>query len=189
MSTKRKYADTDDSTSESDSDHSDYTDEDQENEHETDPWASLKMEAMTKNMPEFQELTETFTADGLEEEEAKDKAYLTILPKLRKDLQSIYLNRLLWIAQMKKDPIHKQIMITKDAFANDDNFDSEESLEAAVDKRKFLMKRLFGDTRSTNKYALNDFKLLEPRTHPRIGTCQIISLKSTIWTVKKEKNG
>ena len=61
MSTKRKYADTDDSTSESDSDHSDYTDEDQENEHETDPWASLKMEAMTKNMPEFQELTETFT--------------------------------------------------------------------------------------------------------------------------------
>ena len=32
MNTKRKYADTDDSTSESDSDHSDYTDEDQENE-------------------------------------------------------------------------------------------------------------------------------------------------------------
>ena len=123
---------------------------DQENEHETDPWASLKMEAMTKNMPEFQELTETFTADGLEEEEAKDKAYLTILPKLRKDLQSIYLNRLLWIAQMKKDPIHKQIMKTKDTFANDDNFDPEEALEAAVDKRKFLMKRLFGDTRSTN---------------------------------------
>ena len=46
-------------------------------------------------MPEFQELTETFTADGLEEEETRDKAYLTILPKLRKDLQSIYLNRLL----------------------------------------------------------------------------------------------
>ena len=62
---------------------------------------------MTKNMPEFQELTETFTADGLEEEKARDKAYLTILPKLRKDLQSIYLNRLLWIAQMKKEPIHK----------------------------------------------------------------------------------
>ena len=37
MSTKRKYTDTDDSTTESDSDHSDYTDEDQENEHETDP--------------------------------------------------------------------------------------------------------------------------------------------------------
>ena len=34
--------------------------------------------------------------------------------------------------------------------SNDNNFDQEEGLEAAVDKRKFLMKRLFGDTRSTN---------------------------------------
>ena len=87
-----------------------------------------------KNMPEFEELTETFTADGLEEE-AGDKAYLTILPKLRKDIQSIYLDRLLWITQMKKDTIHKQIMKTNDAFVNDDNFDP-------VDKRKFLMKGL-----------------------------------------------
>ena len=48
MSTKRKYAEIDDSTSESDSDHSDYTDDDQENEHEVDLWASFKMEAMKK---------------------------------------------------------------------------------------------------------------------------------------------
>ena len=41
-------------------------------------------------------------------------------------------------------------MKKKDALANDDNFDPEEVLEAAVDKRKFLMKRLFGDTHSTN---------------------------------------
>ena len=104
-----------------------------------------------KNMPEeFEDLTETFTADGLEEQEARDKAYLTILPKLRKDLQSIHLDRLLRIAQMKKDLINKQIMKTKDAFVNDDSFDPEEALRAAVDKRKFLMKRLFGDTRYTN---------------------------------------
>ena len=48
MSTKRKYADNGDSTLESDSDHSVYTDEDQENGHETNPWASLKMEVMKK---------------------------------------------------------------------------------------------------------------------------------------------
>ena len=102
MSTKTKYANTDDSTSESDSDHSDYTDEDQENENKIDPWASLKIEAMKKDMLEFKELTETFTADGLEEEEARDKAYLTILPKLRKDLQIFYLDRLLWIANEER---------------------------------------------------------------------------------------
>ena len=84
MSTKTKYADTDDSTSESDSDHSDYTDEEQENEHETDPWASLKMEAMTKICLNFKSWWRLLLQDGLEEEEARDKAYLTILPKLQK---------------------------------------------------------------------------------------------------------
>ena len=110
------------------------------------------MEALTRNMPEFEELTELFTADGLEEEDARDKAYITILLKLRRDIQSIYLDRLLWIAQIKKDPIHKLIMKMNHAFVNDDNFDPEEALEAAVDKRKLLMKRLFGDTRSTNTF-------------------------------------
>ena len=57
-------------------------------------------------------MTESFTANGLEEQEARDKAYITTLPKFRKDSQSIYLDRLLWIAQMKKDPVHKQIMKT-----------------------------------------------------------------------------
>ena len=125
ISTKRKYADTDDSTSESDLDHSDYTDDDPESEHEIDPWASLKIEAI-KKMLEFEERAETFTADGLEEEAAREKAYLTTLPKLRKNLQGIYLDRLLWIAQMKKDPIHRQIKKTKDAFVKDDNFDRDE---------------------------------------------------------------
>ena len=48
---------------------------------------------------------------------------------------------------MKKDTIHEQVMKTKDAFVNDDNFDQEETMETAVDERRFLMKRLFDDTR------------------------------------------
>ena len=83
---------------------------DQEAEHEIDTWSSLKMEA-EENMTEFEEVTKIFTAEGLEEEEASDKAYQTILPKLRKDLRSICLDRLLWIAQMKKGLIHKQIRL------------------------------------------------------------------------------
>ena len=33
-------------------------------------------------------------------------------------------------------------MQTRDAFMSSDDFDPEEAMEAAVDKRKFLMKRL-----------------------------------------------
>ena len=95
-------------------------------------------------MPEFEELTETLTADGLEEEEVRDKAYLTISPKQR---PTEYLSRSSTMHRTNEErpmPIHmKQIMKTKDAFVNDDSFDPKEALEAAVDKRKLLMKRLF----------------------------------------------
>ena len=71
---------------------------------------------------------------------------------IRKDLQSICLDHLLWIAQIQRDPIHKQIIKTKDALVNEDYLNLEEAFETALDKRKFLMKRLFGDTHSTNTF-------------------------------------
>jgi hypothetical protein len=37
-------------------------------------------------------------------------------------------------------------METRDVFGNDDNFDHREALEAAIDKRKFHLKRLFRNT-------------------------------------------
>ena len=61
-------------------------------------------------------------------------------------MQNIYLERLLWIRQLKRDPIHKKIMETRDVFVNDDNFDHREALEAVIDKRIFLLKRLFRNT-------------------------------------------
>jgi hypothetical protein len=42
----------------------------------------------------------------------------------------------------KKDPVHKKIMHTKDELVENDEFDPEEAMEAAVDKRKFLIRRL-----------------------------------------------
>ena len=43
---------------------------------------------------------------------------------------------------LKGDPVYKKIMQTKNNFVNNDHFDQEEALEAAVEKRKFLIKRL-----------------------------------------------
>jgi hypothetical protein len=37
-------------------------------------------------------------------------------------------------------------METRDVFANDDNFDHREALEAAIDKIKFILKRFFRNT-------------------------------------------
>ena len=64
---------------------------------------------------------------------------------LQKELESIYMERLLWMKQLENDPMHKKIMQTKDAFVENDDFDPEEAMEAAVDKRKFLIKKLLKD--------------------------------------------
>ena len=47
--------------------------------------------------------------------------------------------------QLKNDPVHKKIMQTKNAFVDSDDFYSEDAMEAAVNKRKFLIKRLLKD--------------------------------------------
>ena len=94
-----------------------------------------------------------------QEEEAKNKAYSTILPKLQKGLTE-YLSRSSTVGRKNEERPNTQTdyMKTKDAFVNEDNFDPEETLEAAVDKRKVLLKRLFGDTRSTKaRFPLGEF--------------------------------
>ena len=114
-------------------------------EEELDPWMPMVEEAMQKHKAAFQEMKMNLTQSGLDEETAGETAYSNILPELQKELESIYLQRLQWIQQLKKDPVHKKIMETKDALVNDDDFDQEEAMEAAVNKRKFLIKRHLKD--------------------------------------------
>ena len=42
----------------------------------------------------------------------------------------------------EKDPIHRKIMHTKKAFVENDDFDPQEAMEAAIDKRKFFINRI-----------------------------------------------
>ena len=65
-----------------------------------------------------------------------ETAHSNVLPELQEELESICLQRIQWIQQLKKDPVHKKIMQTKDALGNDDDFDPEKTMEAAVNKRK-----------------------------------------------------
>jgi hypothetical protein len=87
-------------------------------------------------------MKESLINTGLDEQSAKGKAFSNMLPKLQKELENIYIERLVWMRQLKKDPVHKKIMHTKVALVENDDFDPEEALKAAVDKRKFLIRRL-----------------------------------------------
>jgi hypothetical protein len=118
------------------------TDNESETEEEMDPWIPLIEEAKQRRNIALEEMKEGLINTGLDEPSAKDKAFSNMLPKLQKELENIYMERLVWMRQLKKDPVHKKIMHTKDALVENDYFDPEEALEAAVDKRKFLIRRL-----------------------------------------------
>ena len=118
-------------------------------EEEADPWMTMVEEAMQKHKAAFQEVKMNLTHSGLDEETVRETAYSNILPELQKELESIYLQRLQWIQQLRKDPVHKKIMQTKYALVSDDDFESEEAMEVVVNKRKFLIKRRLLKTMSS----------------------------------------
>ena len=105
-------------------------------ENESDPWEPLIEEAKERNVSEYEEIKQNFIERGLDEDSASSQAYSLILPKLQKDLERIYLERLFWMRQLMKNCVHRKVMNTRDEFINSDDFDHDEALEAAVDKRK-----------------------------------------------------
>ena len=111
-------------------------------EVDSDPWKPIKDEAKQRHLEESEELVESLVSQGHTEDEAKHKAFTTLLPKLQKELRNVYLDRLIWMRELKKDPIHKKVMHTKESFMDNDDFDVGEAIEAAVEKRKFLLNKL-----------------------------------------------
>ena len=98
---------------------------------------------------------------GLDEQSTEEIAHSNVLSMLQKELENIYVERLLWMRQLEKDPVHNKIMQTKDAFVDNDDFDPEEAMEAAVDKRKSFIKKLLKDYTFTDDAMMNTNKYFQ----------------------------
>ena len=131
-------------SSEEDAESSEEMNDSDENEEE-DPWGALIHEAAMELCTKHNEIVQSFQNGGFSDIDAKKQAFSEILPDLRKKLGNIYLDRLKWMTQMKRDPVHRKIMKTKDAFIDEDDFEPDEALTAAIKKRKFLLERLLED--------------------------------------------
>ena len=79
---------------------------DNETEEEMDPWIPLIEEAKQRSNIAFEEMKESLINSGLDEQSNKDKAYSNILPKFQKELENIYMEHLVWMRQLKKDPVY-----------------------------------------------------------------------------------
>jgi hypothetical protein len=87
-----------------------------------DPSIPLIEEAKQRSNIAFEEMKEILINIGLDEQSAKDKACSNILPKLLKELENMYMEHLVWMRQLKKDPVHKKIMHAKDELVEKDDF-------------------------------------------------------------------
>ena len=85
--------------------------------------------------------------EGHDESEARQEAFEKILPVFQKELADVYMNNLAWMKALRKDPILKKIMATRDDYVNNDMFDQDEAIAAVVKKRKFMLKWLLEDQR------------------------------------------
>jgi hypothetical protein len=124
---------------------SENSEDDGEIKEEIDPWATIIDDAKATVRPEYDKLMKTLQMDGQEESAAKQEAFENVLPELQKEFADVYVDNLRWMKALKNDPVHRKIMETKETFANEDSFDPDEALSAAIDKRKFLLKQLLED--------------------------------------------
>ena len=116
-------------------------------DEELDPWTTLINDAASKVRDQYDDILNSLLMEGHDESKAKEEAFEKILPVFQKELADVYMNNLAWMKALRKDPIHKKIMATRDDYVNNDMFDQDEAIAAAVDKRKFLLKRLLEDQR------------------------------------------
>ena len=114
-------------------------------EEELDPWTTLINDAASKVRDQYDDILQVLLMVGHDESEAKQEAFAQILPVFQKEFGNVYMDNLAWMKALKKDPIHKKILATRDDYVNNNMFDPDEAIAAAVKKRKFLLKLLLED--------------------------------------------
>ena len=112
-------------------------------EEDIDVWSKIQDEAMKRHDEEYNELLEKHLADGDNEEVATIKAENALVPTYRKEFRQVLFEELKWIHNLKKEPIYKKIVETKNNFVLNDDYDWEEAMESAINKRKYLLKGFF----------------------------------------------
>ena len=121
----------------------DEQDDEQENENAHDVWQRLKAEAVERHIEEMEELIQKYTHNGDSNEVAQAKAINDMLISFRKELRAVLFEHLKWMHYLRKDPIYKKIMTTRQSLINADDYGWEEATESAINQRKFLLNKLF----------------------------------------------
>jgi len=86
-----------------------------------------------------EEKREELIGEGMSAHEANQEAYRHVLPKLRRNILTNYIRKIVEARKLHEDPIHKKIMSTKRKLQEDEDYEYEEALKYAVKKRKYII--------------------------------------------------
>ena len=137
-SDKDEDEDDDDSSSDSQNSTDDEDDEDS-------VWSGIRDLSWTSTLlSTFSEAKKEFQNQGMTADDAHQEAYQHVLPKLRRNIMSNYVRKIVDAAKLHKDPVHKKIMCTKRKLQEDDVYEAQEAIKCAVKKRKFLIQEATG---------------------------------------------
>ena len=119
------------------------TESSQEETENLAPWLRILDEAEKRHETQLNALINDYEGNGDSENVARVKAENALLPVYRKELRKVLLENLQWMRAMKKDPTFKKVIETQKELKDTEGFDWLESTELAIDKRKFLLNRLY----------------------------------------------
>ena len=109
-----------------------------------DPWEDLRAKVKESLSSRFGKQVERLREKGTSEAVAQAKAFNALLQDFRIKLRRLYLYYLKWFRRLKRDPVHEAVMKTLRRFMDEEeDMDYEEAADAAVDRRKFLLNRIF----------------------------------------------
>ena len=118
-------------------------DSSQEEKEQIDPWSRIQDEVFNRHEAKLDALTDEYEQNGDSHNVARVKAENALLPDYRKELRKVLLEYLQWMRAMKKDSTFRKVIQTQQELKDTEGFDWLESTELAIDKRKFLLNRLF----------------------------------------------
>ena len=140
------YEDSEDSQSSQETDSSQSSQEMDSSQEVTEhlkPWSRILDEAQERHEVQLNALVNEYERKGDSEIVANIKAQNALLPLYRKELRKVLLEYLQWMRAMKKDYTFQKLIETQKDLKDTDGLDWLESTELAIDKRKFLLNRMF----------------------------------------------
>ena len=121
------------------------TESSQEETESLEHWSRIFDEAKKRHGTQINSVPLINEYEGNEDSEnvARVKAENALLPVYRKEPRKVLSENLQWMCAMQKDPTFKKVMETQKEVKDSEGFDWLESTELAIDKRKFLLNRLY----------------------------------------------